>query len=130
MNAHDSLDRATLRTLGAAALYGIVIVGVNLIDNAFKLPSWSRVLVALLPVIPAIMLLVMLLARVRALDEVQQRIVTESALAAAGAVGLASFAWGLIEEAVSLPEVSLIWVLPAMIAVFGITKPYVRRRYN
>ena len=66
------------------------------------------------------------------MDELQRRIQSEAILIAAGVVGFGSFAYGFLEGAKVLPSIpgALLWILPAMIAVWGLALPYVSRRYS
>lgn len=130
IKSFHSPRRAAVRVAVAGGLYAIAIVAINLVDGAVALPPQARIVLSLLPILPTLFLLAALVDRVRMLDEVQQRIVTESALLAAGTVGLVSFAWGLLEGAVSLPDVSFVWVLPALIATYGLATLFIRRRYQ
>jgi len=114
----------------AATLYSVSVIGINLADARFELPIWGLVLLSLLPILPALGMLAAMVIFVRAMDEVQRRIVTESVLIAAIIVAFASFTYGFLQGAVDLPAISLIWVLPALIATQGIAMIFVRRWYQ
>ncbi len=111
------------------ALYAVTVIGAQVIDRRFETDGVLRVALALSPVLPALLMLREFQIAFRGLDEVQQRIQAEAILTAAGVVGFGSFAWGFLEGAFDLPRISLIWVLPALIAVWGLALPVVSRRY-
>ena len=110
-------------------VYTAAIVGINVLDASLDLPVPLLIALSLLPVIPAIYLLFIMTEFVRTLDEVQQKVVTESTLWSAGLVGIAGFTYGFLEGAVELPAISPIWILPALLMVQGIAQAFVRMRY-
>ena len=58
-------------------------------------------------------------------DELQRRMQSEAMLIALATVGFSSFAWGFLEEWAQFPHIPLIWVLPAIIAVWGVAVAFV-----
>lgn len=126
----EAARRYTWRMAVAAVLYTAAVIGVNLIDAQAELAQPVRIALSLLPVLPAILMLVAIITFYRAMDEVQQRVISESTIVAALVVGFASFTWGFLEGAMTLPDISLIWVLPALIGVQGLAMPFIRRRYQ
>jgi hypothetical protein len=105
---------------GAMVAYTLVIfASVWLLESR----PWSTLpaaALALAPTVPALFALRAFIVRVRAMDEFQRRIVSESLLWAAGIVGFASFGYGFLEGAVEVPEISFIWILPALIGTYGV----------
>lgn len=88
-----------------------------------------RALIAIVPVLP---LLFGVLAYVRYLskiDELQQRIQLQAVSFAAGATGLLTFTYGLLENA-GLPALSLTYVFPLMIALWGLATWAFGRSYS
>lgn len=93
---------------------------------------WLRVLVALLPAL-LVLLVVRAMARyVRDSDELQRRIELESVGIAAALVGSGYMVASFLQNA-QLIDVSattaMLWVLPALCLVYGITKLLIARRY-
>lgn len=126
----DASKRYTWRMVMASVLYTAAVIGVNLIDAQADLAQPVRIALSLVPVLPAVLMLVAIIAFYRAMDEVQQRLISESTIVSALIVGFASFTWGFLEGAMTLPDISLIWVLPALIGVQGLAMPVIRRRYQ
>ena len=91
------------------------------IENA-ELSGWSAGLASLTPLIPAFFALQIFIARFKSLDEFQRRIASEAMLWGTGIVGFACFGYGFLEGAVDVPEISLIWVFPALIMVYGVAQ--------
>ena len=118
------------RMIVVTVLYSASVIGINLLDRWADLPLWALVVISLLPLVPALGMLAAMVTFVRSMDEVQRRIVTESVLIAALIIAFASFTYGFVQGAIDLPDISLIWILPALIAVQGITMIFVRRWYQ
>lgn len=115
----------------AVVYVGVVFGAVTLIRHMpFHLPQWLIVIIALTPLIPALMMLRTYLTFLRSLDELGRRIQTEAWLIAAGVVGLASFTYSFLEEWAQLPRIDLIWVFPALMFAWGVAQHFVRRRYK
>lgn len=111
-------------------IYTVLLFGSITVLKTYELPVAVDVLLALLPVLPAIVTLFVIVAFVRTRDEVQQRIVTESILWGVGIVAIASFTYGFLQNVLELPDISMIWVLPALIGTPGIAQIFVRMRYS
>lgn len=120
----------TLRMILGFLGYTVTVIGINLVDDAMSLSMATRIGMSLLPVLCAIFILITIVRFVRQMDEVQSRIVTESALISAGIVGIASFTYGFLQGAIELPDISLIWVLPSLFGCFGIAQIFVGWSYR
>lgn len=114
----------------AGGLYVALVIGAALAIRNFELPQSVVVVLALLPVAPALMMLRAYLVFVRAMDEFQRRLQTEALVISTAITLFASFAYGFLEEWADFPHVPLIWVFPAFAFVFGITHIVVRARYK
>ncbi|XBQ16415.1 MAG: hypothetical protein ABL308_00715 [Oceanicaulis sp.] len=114
----------------AMIAYGVMVVGAPLLDDAMDLPDPARLVLALAPVVPALFGMREFLVYHRSMDEVQARIQSEAILIAAGVVAFASFGWGFVELWMDAPRIPILWVLPALAAVWGIATPFVARRYR
>lgn len=133
-NQSENMKRAGRRymrgMMTAAALYTVVVVaGVYSIEHLHP-PHWLVIVAAIAPLAPALLMLRAYLVFMREVDELQRRIQSEAMLIALATVGFSSFAWGFLEEWAQFPHVPLIWVLPAIIAVWGVALGFVRLRYQ
>ncbi|MGY6627423.1 MAG: hypothetical protein ACXIVL_02815 [Oceanicaulis sp.] len=126
----QAAKRYTVWFLFWMMMYSAVLIGGTIAHNRLDLDGLAALAVAVAPVLPTLMALREFVIFLRAMDEVQARIQSEAILIAAGVVGFGSFAWGFVESRVEVPDVSLIWILPAMVAVWGLALPFVSRRYK
>lgn len=101
--------------LGYTAL---LYASVNFLTTA-ELSEWQRIAIAASPVIPGLYALHAVVVFYRTRDEFKRRIISESMLGAAIITGFATFAYGFISDAVELPVISFIWVLPVMLGLAG-----------
>lgn len=114
----------------ASVLYvGAVFAGALAI-RTFAPPQWALIVLALLPLAPALLMLRAFIVFLGEIDEFQRRIQTEAVLISAAVVGFSSFAYSFLEEWADFPRVSLIWVFPALIGVWGLAACVVRWRYK
>lgn len=123
-------QRYTRGMVFASVLYtAFVVVGAYAIRHV-GMPQWAVICVALAPLLPAMLMLRAYMVFAAAVDEFQRRVQSEAITIAAGVVGFGSFAYGFLEEWAGFPHLPLIWVLPALIGVWGIAQIFVRRRYQ
>ena len=111
-------------------VYSAFVLGASALDHRLDPPNLLRLILAVAPVAPALMALREYVIFFRAMDEVQARIQAEAILIAAGVVGFTSFAWGFAAAWMEWPSPSLIFILPALIGVWGLALPFVSRRYQ
>ena len=111
-------------------LYVVAVVGINVIDDAMTLATPVRVILSLLPVLPAVGMLVVMVIFVRSMDEFHRRVISEATLIAAIVVGLGTFTYGFIQGALDWPDIPTIWIMPSLIAVQGVATFIVRRWYQ
>jgi hypothetical protein len=125
----DKAARAYIVEFGAAmAAYVIVlIISVLLLQQNLDAP-W-RVPLALAPVVPTIFALAAFLHFLRRMDELQRQIQLEGIGLSFGATAILTFAYGFLEN-VGFPQVSLIWILPLMVMLWGLGTAIAARRYR
>jgi len=122
--------RYTRRFLFWMMVYTVTVIATSFVLDKVELANSIRIILALAPVLPTLMALREFIIFFRALDEVQARIQAEAILIAAGVVGFGSFAWGWVELWMELPFIPMIWILPTLIAVWGVARVFVARRYQ
>ncbi|HEX8902360.1 hypothetical protein [Vitreimonas sp.] len=113
----------------AGALYAGVVIGGALTLNQ-EPPQWAVVVIALLPMLPALLMLRAYLVFLKGMDEFQRQIQSEAVAIAAGVTGFGSFSYGFLEEWAGFPHLPLIWVLPTLIFSWGVALCIVRLRYK
>lgn len=81
--------------------------------------QWAKWLIAVLPVFPVAFALRAFLRYLSQIDEFQQHLQLQAIGFAAGAAGITTFTLGLLEN-VDFPHLPLVWVMPLLIAFWGI----------
>lgn len=124
--------RYMLHMFIAMAGYTAVLFGsITVIRGDMIEADWLRILIAISPVFPALYGLHAFIIFFRSMDEFQRAVIAEANLISAGAVAFLSFAYAFAQQASDLlPEISLIWVLPAIVGGQGIAACFVRGRYR
>lgn len=118
------------------ALIGIVgymillPVSLVLVRGGFVTNPILAGLVALLPVLPFLYFIAGVVLGIRAQDELARQINLEAVVITILVVGAATFKYGLLEAAELVPPLSMIWVAPLMVAVWGVATFLVSRRYR
>jgi len=103
------MDKSTSTSVRDAALgygslivWGICYIGALVLLRKFHLEGWTRVAVALVPILPFVLFLSMLLAEIRSLDELWRRIHLEALAIAFPLAVLLLMILGLMEVATGL----------------------------
>ncbi|MGY6533599.1 hypothetical protein [Glycocaulis sp.] len=124
--------RYMLHMFIAMAGYTAVLFGsITVIRGDMIEADWLRILIAIAPVFPALYGLHAFIIFFRSMDEFQRAVIAEANLISAGAVAFLSFAYAFAQQASDLlPEIGLIWVLPAIVGGQGIAACFVRGRYR
>ncbi len=91
---------------------------------------WLAALVALMPIAPFLLAMTAVLQNMRHQDELQQQIDLQAALVVLLLTGAISFSYGLLEASELVPPLPTVFIAPFMIAVWGIAKLVISRRYN
>lgn len=125
----NEANKAYVRQLTVALVaYGVVLVGVLLLIGAHPHAAW-RPFVAILPMLPALLVPVAVVRRLRAMDELQRRMSLEALGFAFGATAVVTFAYGFL-QLVGFPQVSWLMVWPVM-AIFWLVGQFLSwRRYR
>ncbi|HUD42838.1 MAG TPA: hypothetical protein VMR06_12680 [Dokdonella sp.] len=91
-----------------------------------------RAVLALLPVLPAALMLRAIYRHVRDSDELQRRLHLEALAISASAVSLVSMALGFLAAAkvIVLGGDVLLWVFPVLAGVFGVVRCWIQWRYR
>ena len=112
----------------AMLAYLMVLVGSVTVLQANPAASW-RYVVAVLPVIPAGLVLWIFVRALMRLDEMQKRIQMQAFGFSLGATALLTFGYGFL-EGVGLPHLSWTFVLPMIAITWGIGTAVFTYRYR
>jgi hypothetical protein len=125
----NKAGRAYVIEFGSAmAAYAVVlIVSVTLIQRDPQAP-W-RYVVALAPIVPAFFALLAFIRFLGRVDELQRRIQLDAIGLSFAATGILTFAYGFLEN-VGFPKLSYIWILPAMVILWGFGQAVASVRYR
>lgn len=116
--------------LVAGVLYTVFVFAGAYATRIDDLPRWVLIVAALAPLLPALLMLRAYVIFLNGIDEFQRRIQTEGVLIAAAVIGFGTFAYGFLEEWAGLPHLPLVWVLPALIGVWGLAVYILLWRYK
>ena len=89
----------------------------------------ARIVVALTPLVPVIFMLIAFMRYLNGIDELQQRIQLLAIGFAAGTTSMLAFSYGFLEN-VGFRPISLMWVFPVMVFLWGIGLVFISRRYQ
>lgn len=131
-SSNPAARRYMLHMFFAMAGYCVVLsASLFVIRGEMIAADWLRVLIAVSPVLPALYGLHAFITFFRSMDEFNRAVIAEANLISAGAVAFASFAYAFAQQASDLlPEIGLVWVLPALVGGQGIAACFVRGRYR
>lgn len=110
---------------GAMLAYMGVLVGVV----ATRPHEGTLRYLELLPTLPLFLALWAIIRYYKGMDEFYQRIHSEAFALGALILGLGVMVWGFAENA-GFPELSTMWVTPALIGLWGLCIPIISRRYK
>lgn len=113
--------------ISMAAYVVVLFVSVWLLERNPD-ASW-RYLLAVAPVVPVLFALRAFLRQLNRIDELQRRIQLNAVAFAAGATGIVTFTYGFL-EGIGFPAMSVLYVFPLMIALWGIGVFVARLQYN
>jgi len=111
-------------------LYAITVVIQFFISETLELSTSAKVLLALLPMLPAIWLTKSILYSISQFDELKKKIIYESAAFSLVVTSLITLSYGFLEEFVGLGQFSMVWVWPIIGANLIIGKFISSHRYR
>ncbi|GER06071.1 hypothetical protein GCM10007972_08120 [Iodidimonas muriae] len=111
-------------------LYTLAVFGANWMANNIEIPRLALVALALVPMIPALLVVRAILSFAKSWDEFQRKLAFEALLISVLVVGCGSFAWGFIEGIPDMPRLPAIWIMPALFGVYALARIFVSGRYR
>ena len=128
----DQPTRRYLREFIYSLIAYLITLSLSLIGLGFYADyriNPARVIVSLAPVVPIIFMILSFLKYLNSIDELQQKIQLLAIGFAAGVTSLLTFSYGFLEN-VGFPPISLLWVFPTMILLWGFGLVFISRRYQ
>jgi hypothetical protein len=115
--------------IGLALLaYMMLLIGSVTLLRANPEASW-RYVVAVVPVLPAALVVFLFVRRLSQTDELQKRIQTEAFAFALGGTALLTFTYGFLEGA-GMPHLNWTFILPLIAGLWGIGTAIFTFRYR
>ena len=115
--------------MSSIAAYAIVlIISILILNSAPKEAIW-RPVVALLPMLPAVFVIIAVVRELKRIDELQQRIQLEALAIAFMGTAFLTFSYGFLEN-VGFPHISWFAVWPIMAVLWLMGLAISRRRYG
>ena len=112
----------------ALLAYMMLLIGSVTLLRANPDASW-RYIVAVVPVLPAALVVFLFVRRLAQIDELQKRIQTEAFGFALGATALLTFTYGFLEGA-GMPNLNWTFVLPLIAILWGVGTAVFTFRYR
>jgi hypothetical protein len=112
-------------------IYAVLLTAsIKLLDHRVITGLPWRVVVALVPMIPACGILVTTMRTYRESDEFQKKIVAEAIMFAFGATAIITFSYGFLQRFVGAPDVSYFYVWSIMGGAWVVGSALARYRYR
>lgn len=99
-------------TLIAGVIYAASYVAAIYAIKSLAPPQWLAAVIALAPLLPALLMLRAELRYLRGLDEMKRRMHSEAVVIATGALLFVALTYGSLEDMAGFPHLSLWWVFP------------------
>lgn len=121
--------RYVIELMSTIIIYGLVLVGVNLVFRHGMVPTGWEVPVALLPMLPCLAAAFVILRHIRRVDEFQRKIQFEAVAFAFTLTALLTFTYGFLEGQ-GFPKLSMFAVWPLMGGLWGVGVLITHLRYR
>ncbi len=127
-------NRAAVRLFREMFTVGLVYVGAvfasSMVIKNFDLPQWADALLAIAPIAPALLMLNVQLRYMRATDEFERRVQSEAVLIGAAVTAFVTLAYGQLEDLAGFPDISMMFVFPALCIFWSIASVVLHLRYK
>jgi len=110
-------------------LYAVTLIASVSVLTRFDLPQWARVVIALAPVLPTLLVFISILRAIRDSDEFLQKVHLNAVVFSAILTALITFSYGFL-EGVGFPKMPTMLVLPLMFMLWGIGQAFSLKRYQ
>ena len=120
--------RYTLELGGSMLVYAGVLFSAILLIKGHP-DAWWRFPIAVAPVVPVSFGITAVMRRMRAMDELQQRIQLEALAFSFMVTAVLTMTYGFL-QIVGFPSLNWTWVFPLMVGLWGIGQWVAGRRYR
>jgi hypothetical protein len=108
------------RFMTAMGVFLLLIATQTFSLELLNMPTWLKVVVTILPVVPLIWAFFIFRMHYRALDEYMKALTGEAFLWMIGFLCFSSFIYGMLAMKFPMPEVNLAFVMPAVFGGHGL----------
>ena len=112
-------------------IYALLLFGsIELLDG--RVVKWQplRVLVALVPMLPAFGILALVMRTYRSIDELERKIIADGILFGFGVTAIVTFSYGFLQRFVGAPDISYFFVWVVMGSAWLVGSNIARFRYR
>jgi hypothetical protein len=116
---------------GWIGVYALLLFGSSeLLDG--RIVTWQpmRVLVALIPMIPACGVLALVMRTYRSIDELERKIIADGIIFGFGITAIVTFSYGFLQRFAGAPDLSYFFVWAIMGAAWFVGSQIARFRYR
>lgn len=129
MKQNDLIKRYHKEFFMAIGSYAIVLFGSLSILKYFEFPIIIAGVISITPIVPIGFVVIAIIRLLRDSDELQQKAHLNAGLFSCIVTGLITFSYGLLEN-VGFPRFHVIWILPLILLLWGISLKYFWKKYQ
>ena len=129
MNQKQVMKRYTREFILSMVAYAIILIASIYAIKNIEMSQPLQIIVALAPAVPVAFVLIAVMRLLKDSDELQQRVHLLATSLAAALTGLITFTYGFLEN-VGFPKFPTHFVLPLLIAIWGISLAWFSKRYQ
>ncbi len=126
----NNKSRYSLQSIIGLVAYAIAIIIQLIIIKTIELPQLGKIVIALIPMFPAVWGMMGWIKDQRKLDELQQKIAIEAGAFSLGMTALTTFSYGFLEVFAKFPKITMfsVWVIISISFIIG--QLLANRRYS
>ncbi len=126
----NNKSRYSLQFIIGLIAYAIAIIIQLIIIKTIELPQLGKIVIALIPMFPAVWGMMGWIKAQRKLDELQQKIAIEAGAFSLGMTALITFSYGFLEVFAKFPKITMfsVWVIISISFMIG--QLLANRRYS
>jgi len=123
------MKRYTKEFTSAMVAYIVTLIVSIAVLQRYEFSKFWQVMLSLMPAVPVLLVVIAMIRALKDSDELQQRVQLLATSFAAALTGLITFTYGFLEN-VGFPKFPTFLVFPMMIMIWGLSLGYFSRRYQ
>jgi hypothetical protein len=129
MNQKNIMRRYMKELFLSMVAYTIILITSLTVLKNYEFTKFWQVVISLSPAIPVVFVILAVMRLLKDSDEMQQRVQLLATSLSAALTGLITFSYGFLEN-VGFPKFPTFFILPMLIAIWGISLGYFNRKYQ